>query len=185
MKKYHQESVTITSPLTRHWEWLLGLGIIFVLLGGLGLGTVVSITLASMFFLGILLIIAGTVQCLDIFQCKRWNAKLYHAFIALLYLIAGALIIYDPLLASTLITGCLAILLIVIGITRLVMAWRLRETKGWFWIVLSGLLACALGLIILSHWPWSGLWFIGLLITIELLITGWTYIFLALAARSH
>lgn len=144
---------------------------------------VVGVTLASMLFLGVLLIIAGFLQIVDVFKCNEWKAVAWHALIAILYIVGGGLVIYDPFLASTLITALLAGVLIIIGVTRLVMAVGLRGSPGWFWLLLAGLVAIALGLMILAHWPISGLWVIGLFIAIELIVDGWTYIFLALAIR--
>lgn len=169
--------------LKRSWGWLLTLGILFVILGGLGLGMVVGLTLASMLFLGILLIIGGLLQIVDVFKAHRWKAVVWHAFIAILYLIGGALIIYDPFLASALITAMLATVLIIIGLSRFIMAITLRGTKGWGWLLLAGIIAIALGVMILMHWPMSGLWIIGLFIAVELIVDGWTYILLALSMR--
>src|SRR5258708_1374453 len=102
----------------RGWGWLLTLGILFVILGCIGLGMVVGLTLASMLFLGVLLIIAGCSQFVDVFKCKGWNGVIWHAFIAALYIIGGCIVIYDPFLASALITALLASVLIIIGLTR-------------------------------------------------------------------
>ncbi|CEK10264.1 HdeD family acid-resistance protein [Legionella hackeliae] len=168
----------------RSWGWLLTLGILFVILGCIGLGMVVGLTLASMLFLGVLLIIGGFLQIVDVFKARRWKAVAWHAFIAVLYLIGGALIIYDPFLASALITALLATVLIIIGLSRFFMALMLRGSKGWGWLLLAGIIAIALGVMILMHWPLSGLWIIGLFIAVELIVDGWTYIFMALALRN-
>ncbi|MCA0403306.1 MAG: HdeD family acid-resistance protein [Proteobacteria bacterium] len=173
----------VTLSLNRNWGWLLGLGILFVILGCIGLRMVVGLTLASMLFLGVLLIIAGICQIADAFKEKFWKGTAWHAFIAVLYIIGGCLVIYDPFLASALITSLLASVLIVIGVARLIMAIQLRGESGWFWLLLAGLIAIALGIMILAHWPMSGLWIIGLFIAVELLVDGWTYIFLALSMR--
>ncbi|MFC3908046.1 HdeD family acid-resistance protein [Legionella dresdenensis] len=174
----------IATDIKRGWKWLLALGILFIVLGSLGLGMVVGLTFVSMIFLGALLLIAGGSQIVDAFYSKHWNGVTWHALIAVLYIIGGALVIYDPFLASSLITAMLATVLIIIGVSRLLMAMQLRHTTGWFWLFLAGLVAIALGIMILAHWPLSGLWVIGLFIAIELLVDGWTYIFLALAIRS-
>ncbi|KTD24359.1 HdeD protein [Legionella lansingensis] len=169
--------------LKRNWGWLLALGILFVILGCIGLGMLVGLTLASMLVLGVFLIIGGILQIIDVFKCKRWKAVAWHAFIALLYLIGGGLVIYDPFLASALITALLASVLIIIGISRFFMAILLRGASGWGWLLFAGIIAIALGVMILLQWPLSGLWVIGLFIAIELIVDGWTYIFLALAFR--
>jgi len=175
----------LPEPMNRNWGWLLGLGILFVILGSVGLGMVVGLTLASMVFLGALLIIAGVSQLVDTVKCKHWKGAVGHALIAIFYIIAGGLVIYDPFLASAIITALLASLLIIIGISRFLMAMMLKGSPGWGWLLFAGVIAIALGIMILIHWPISGLWVIGLFIAIEILVDGWTYIFLALSMRNN
>jgi uncharacterized membrane protein HdeD (DUF308 family) len=172
------------AEIKRNWGWLLGLGVLFIILGCIGLGMTVGLTLVSMWFMGILLFIAGISQIIDTFKSKQWKGVLWHALIAVLYIAAGGTFIYDPFLASVFITAFLAGIFIVIGLTRIAMAITLRHEQGWFWFLLAGLASFILGCMILAQWPWSGLWIIGLLIAIELIINGWTYIFIALALRT-
>jgi uncharacterized membrane protein HdeD (DUF308 family) len=179
-----KRNVVVPDIISRNWGWLLGLGLILFLLGLIGLGMLIGVTYASMLFLGILLIIAGVIQIGDVFKSRQWEGTIWHAGIAVLYLIAGSLVIYDPFLASSIITVILASLLVIIGVVRLSMAFALRHTRGWGWLLLGGLVSLGLGLILLFQWPWSGFWFIGLFISIELLMAGWTYIFLAFALRN-
>lgn len=169
--------------LSRNWGWLLGLGILFLILGLIGLGMVVGLTLASVMLLGILLIIAGLSQIIDVFKDRHWRGALWHALVAVLYIVGGGIIIYDPFVASAVITALIASVLIIIGVIRLIMAFSLRHSKGWGWLLFAGLIAIVLGALILIQWPWSGLWLIGLFIAIELIVSGWTYILLALAIR--
>jgi uncharacterized membrane protein HdeD (DUF308 family) len=49
--------------------------------------------------------------------------------------------------------------------------------------LLSGLISILLGGMIIAKWPASGLWVIGLFVAIELIVNGWSYVFIALAAR--
>lgn len=178
-----ERQTLIVLSVKRNWGWLLGLGIIFVLLGFLGLSMVVGITVFSMWFLGVLLLIGGLSQLVDVVKSRRWKGIVWHAFIALLYLAGGGVVIYDPLLASTIITAMIAWMLILIGITRLIMGFAIRETPGFAWLFIAGLASLVLGLLILIQWPWSGLWVIGLFIAIDMIMNGWTYIFMALSMR--
>jgi uncharacterized membrane protein HdeD (DUF308 family) len=102
---------------------------------------------------------------------------------AVLYLAAGVVVIVDPLVASMVFTLLLAFTFILVGIVRIVMAIQLRGFKNWFLPLLGGIISGILGVIILVGWPISGLWVIGLFVAIELLVNGWSYIFIALAAR--
>lgn len=184
MSNIDQMSPSMKEALQRNWSWLLVLGIFFVVLGFIGLGMVVSVTMASMLLIGILLLIAGVLQVVDTFRSKHWKAAIWHLLIAILYIFASSLVIYDPILASVIITALLAYTLIIIGITRSIMAFSIRHEAGWFWLLLAGIAALVLGIMILMQWPLSGLWVIGMLICIEMIISGWCYIFLALAGRN-
>ncbi|MCP0914556.1 MULTISPECIES: HdeD family acid-resistance protein [Legionella] len=177
------KTTKIPAGLQRSWGWLLGLGILFVLLGAIGLGMVVGLTLASVLVLGVLLIIAGVMQIIDAFKCRDWNGVLWHALIGVLYIVGGGIIVYDPIFASTVLTALIAAVLIVIGTIRVIMALALRHSRGWGWLLLAGLIAVLLGILILMQWPWSGFWVIGLFVAVDLMISGWTYIFMALALK--
>jgi hypothetical protein len=125
--------------------------------------------------------VGGVIQFVDVFKSRNWNVAVWHGFVALFYLIGGGLIIYDPLLASTVITALIAWTLILIGVMRLVMAIKLHHTAGALWLALASIAAIALGGIILMQWPLSSLWLIGLFVSIELLMAGFSYIFTALS----
>ena len=103
----------------------------------------------------------------------------------MIYIVAGGLLVYDPILGSEMITAILAWMFIIVGISRLLAAISLKGESGWFWILLSGLMTIALGVMILAKWPFSALWFIGLLVAIEMLMNGWTLVMLAFQAKRH
>lgn len=166
-----------------HWGLLFALGILLIVLGCIGLRMVIGLTLVSMLFLGVLFVIAGFSQLVDVFQCRRWKPAFWYALIALLYIFGGFLIIYDPFVASALVTILLASIFMVIGLSRLMMAFSSKQTAGWGWLTFAGLIAIILGMIIMLQWPISGLWVIGLLIAVQLIIDGWAYLFIALAMR--
>lgn len=169
--------------LKKNWGWLLAFGIVSVLLGTIGLGMTFGLTLASVQLFGILLVVGGVFQLFDAFKCKGWRSTVWHVLIALLYVAAGILMLVDPLLASATLTLAIAWILIAVGIMRGIMAFQLRPASGWYWPLISGIVSVALGSMIIAEWPASGLWVIGLFVAIELILNGWSYVFVALAAR--
>jgi uncharacterized membrane protein HdeD (DUF308 family) len=171
--------------LQQNWGWIFALGIAFVILGVIGLGMTVFLTLVTVLYFGILILIAGVIQLVNAFRSKESTNIAFHLLVALFYGLAGVLIITHPKLASAFFTAVLAFLLIFQGALKIYWGFQLKEAvRSWFWPLLSGILSLLLGLIILAHWPISGLWVIGLFIAIEMIFQGWTYIMLALAARS-
>jgi len=169
--------------LRNNWGWLLALGIVFIILGTIGLGMTFALTVASLLVFGVLLLVGGGVQIVQAIKDKGWKSVVWHLLMALLYLLAGIAVLGDPVLASLVLTLMLAGAIAAIGIIRVVVAIQHRDTKGWVWSLLSGIVSIVLGILIYSQWPFSALWLIGLFVAIDLIVHGWSYIFLALAAR--
>lgn len=185
MADYQQEVAQnpIFGKLKDRWGWILALGIIFLILGIIGLSMTFGLTMASMVFFGVLLLIGGVLQFVDAFKYRNWKGILWHIFISLLYIAGGVVVIFNPAIASTIFTAIIAFMLVLVGISRIIMSLLMKGEQGWIWVFLVGLVSLILGIIILSHWPVSGLWVIGLFIAIELIVSGWSYICIALAAR--
>lgn len=169
--------------LKQNWGWLLALGIILMVLGTIGLGMTFALTLASIVFFGVLFLIGGGIQLVQAFKCKGWQSILWHVGIALLYVIAGAVVVMHPLFGASVLTLVVAWSFIAIGILRIIISIQNRNVKYWIWSLIGGILAVLIGVMIIAEWPASGLWVIGLFLAIELIISGWSYIFLALAVK--
>ena len=169
--------------LKKNWGWMLAGGIIMLILGTIGLGMTFTLTVVSVMYIGVLMLIGSGVQIMDAFQCKGWKSVLWHVLIALLYLGAGIIIISDPLMASALMTLLIAGALIAIGVMRIIVAFQMRGISGWIWTLIAGIAAILLGVMIFAKWPVSGLWVIGMFVAIELIFNGWSNITIALAAK--
>ena len=174
----------VLGELQKNWGWFLALGILFLVLGIIGLGMTFTLTMASVLFFGVLIIIGGVVQIIQSFKCRGWKSIVYHILIAILYLLAGIFVVSNPAAASAVLTLLLALALIAVGLVRIVVAFQLRGMKNWVWPFIGGILTVLLGLMIAVKWPASGLFVIGLLVAIEMIIHGWSYLFIALAAKA-
>ncbi len=177
------DQAAVFGNLSHKWEWLLALGLIQLILGIIGLGMTFGLTLVTILVYGILLLIGGGAQIVQVFATKGWKGIAFHLLIAVLYLLAGIIIIAKPLAASLILTLCIGFVLLATGILRSIMAFRFKRFKNWFWPLLSGIISVLLGLIIINRWPVSGLWVIGLFVAVELMANGWSSIMIALVAR--
>lgn len=79
-------------------------------------------------------------------------------------------------------TLLLAAYFTVAGIFRIVDALSLR-LPHWGWALANGIITLIFGILVWAQWPVSGLWIIGMFIGIDLIVTGWTQVMLALAVR--
>lgn len=171
--------------LSRNWGWLLAVGILMIVLGVFAIGAPVVATIAVQFMLGWILVIGGIAEGIHAFMAQRWRGFLLQLLSAILYLVVGVLLLVNPVGGALALTIVLAAFLIVEGIFKIVMAWRVRDHRNWGWLLASGILSLILGALIWAEWPSSALWVIGLLVGIQLLFTGWSLVMLALAARAH
>jgi uncharacterized membrane protein HdeD (DUF308 family) len=171
--------------LSRNWGWLLAFGILMIILGVIAIGAPVVATIAVQIMLGWLLVIGGIAEGIHAFMAQGWRGFLLELLSAILYLVVGVLLLVNPLGGALALTVLLAAFLIVEGIFKVVMAMRVRDHRGWGWLLASGILSLILGVLIWAQWPASGLWVIGLLVGIQLLFTGWALVMLAIAARAH
>lgn len=165
-----------------HWGWFLASGIFLLLIGILALYSSIFTTLFTMAFLGSLLVIAGIVKIVYSFWGRDWGGFFFSLVTGLLYLVIGALVLWHPAKAAIALTLLMAILFVVSGIAKIVGSSFLRFEQ-WGWVLLSGIISLILGALILSEWPVSGLWVIGLFVGIDLIFLGWTWIILAFSAK--
>jgi uncharacterized membrane protein HdeD (DUF308 family) len=171
--------------LSSKWGWLLALGILMIVLGVLAIAAPKPATLAVQFLLGWILVVGGIAEGIHAFMAQGWRGFLFELLSAILYLVVGVLLLTNPIGGALALTIVLAVFLIVEGIFKILMAFRVRDHRGWGWLAASGVLSVILGLMIWAEWPYSGLWVIGLLVGIQLVFTGWSLVMLALAARAH
>lgn len=177
------DTIMPTPTMKSNWVWTLVFGILFMVLGFVGLGMSIALTMIGIFFFGTILIIGGLCHFCAMFKNKDVRNILWHLFSAFLYIIAGCLIIYDPILASGIITFFVAGIFIALGVSRLISAFTIKSSAGSWWLVLAGIAGLLVGISVIAQWPVSSFWFIGMLIAIEMLITGWSYVLIALSMR--
>jgi len=163
---------------------LIGLGILFIVLGMIGVAGQVLFSFVSVNVLGIFLFAGGILQGAHAFQSSGWKSVSVQLVFAVLYIVAAVYIWAFPIPALEVITLWLAAIFFVTGVLRLISAFQHRHFGEWIWLLLSAGLSILMGVLIMNSYPASSLWLPGLLIAIELLLQGWSLLFLGFAARS-
>lgn len=166
-----------------NWSSLLILGIIFVLLGVLAVLGAHYATLTSIIFLGLLLAIAGILQVVYAFWSRKGQRFTHDLLSGIFYATVGFVFITHPTVTALALTLLLAAFYSVIGIFKIIISLATPVIQ-WVWLLLSGIVSLALGILIWAGWPTMGLWLIGMFIGIDLIFTGWFWIMLSLTARN-
>jgi len=159
--------------VTRNRKRLMGYGILSVIFGLVGLYMSTAMTITSILVMGIFILIVGVVFIVESFSAPDWQGKILNLALSVLYIGAGVVTISNPVATAVWFTLFLAIFLAMIGLLRIIMAFQIKsETKAWSLVAFGGLLNIVLGVLVYMHWPDSGLWVIGLFISIELILHG-------------
>ena len=171
---------TDVTPLRAKWGWIVALGLVYVVAGFIALGSVMAATVASVFVVGVMMILAGIAQFFNAFQVKSWGKFLIWALLGALYIFAGFVTFENPLLAAVLLTLLLGATLVASGIVRIFLAFNMKREMPWIWVALSGVITLLIGLIILAHWPVNSVYILGLFLGIDLIVAGAGWIGLGL-----
>jgi uncharacterized membrane protein HdeD (DUF308 family) len=163
---------------------LIGLGILFIILGMIGVAGQVLFSLVSVNVLGIFLFAGGILQGAHAFKSTGWKSVGVQLIFAILYIGAAVYVWAFPIPALEAITLWLAAIFFLTGFLRLIAAFQHRHFGEWFWLALSAAISILMGVLIMNNFPSASLWLPGLLIAIELLLQGWTLLFLGIAAKS-
>ena len=59
--------------LRTKWGWIVALGVVYVIVGLVALGSVVTATVASVLVVGIMMVVAGIAEVISAFQVRTWG----------------------------------------------------------------------------------------------------------------
>jgi uncharacterized membrane protein HdeD (DUF308 family) len=164
------------APLKAKWGWIVALGVVYLIAGIIALGSVVMATIASVYVVGIMMLIAGVFEVIHSFQIKSWGRFIFWLLLGVLYIIAGFVAFDNPLLTAVWLTLILGAALVASGIMRVFLGFNMLGGSPWIWVVVSGLITLLLGIIILIHWPVSSLWTLGIFLGVDLVFAGASWI---------
>ncbi len=170
-------------PLRAKSGWIIALGCVYVVAGVVALGSVMFATVATVFVVGIMMVIAGAAEVFNSFQIKSWGKFLIWLLLGVLYIVAGFATFDNPLFAAALLTLLLGISLIASGFVRVILGISMKQGTPWGWVVGSGIITLLLGLVILVHWPVSSLYILGMLLGIDLVFAGTSWISIGFGLR--
>lgn len=170
---------------SKNWGLFVIWGLVLFILGLFAISASAFTTIISVAIVGFLIFLAGIVITVDTFTFwwKKWTGFFIHLIYSILYLCVGIMLIKNPVEGSISLTLLLGIFYVIAGMCRLVFSSTLK-TPNWGWATFNGVITLLIGILILSSWPASSLFIIGLFIGIDLLFTGWAYMMMGFAAKS-
>jgi uncharacterized membrane protein HdeD (DUF308 family) len=175
----HDAAATIRS----NSGWFLALGIIFIIGGAVAIAAPFIATVFVTAFIGVSLAIVGIMQIVQAWQMRSWTGFAWQLIMGLVILAGGLAIWWNPFVGALTLTLFVAVMFIAKGVFQVMLGLRLRPHEGSGWIIAAGVIALLVGVLIFFQWPFSALYLLGTLAGISLIISGWSYVMIALAAR--
>ncbi len=75
----------LATEVRANWGWMMFMGIALVVLGIIGLYMIGTLTIASVLYFGILVIVGGVLTLIDGFRAEGWKAQIWEILIGVLY----------------------------------------------------------------------------------------------------
>jgi len=163
------------AELAGKWGWCLALGVFLIALGFIASGMAVATTMLTTVVLGWILLIAGAGLAVLSFLTGKWSGFLLTMAAGILSIVAGIEFVSYPLSGAAAINIIIGTVLLVAGTFRLLSSVVMRF-PNWGWALVSGIVAFALGVILLRNWQSTSLWFLGFAVGVDLIFHGISWI---------
>lgn len=176
----------LRSMLHHSWGWLLALGVVLILFGGLILTTplgVVTASLTTEIWIAAALVAAGALQLAHGLKAGEWSVRAWQMLGGAIFIVGGVLIFVYPTLGLLSLTMIVAVTLVAQGTTSLLVSGGVPDWGGRKWLVLSAVVSIVAGLLILFDLPSSAGWTLGTIVGAALLLQGVSLTLLALEVR--
>lgn len=175
---------TMKAKIQENWGWFLALGIALVLGGLILIAAPYATSIAVTILIAAVLVVGGLVQIYNAFKTQGSSSFLWNLITGLVAVIGGILIYVNPMVGAFTLTLLLAAVFAAQGISQVLLAFKLKPHEGWIWVLVAGIVSLIAGVMIWMELPSSATWALGLIAGISVLINGWSYIAIALAARA-
>lgn len=172
-----------TQQLKKNWGWFVGFGLLLIAFGLFCMQHLFISTIVSTEFFGFMLLATAILYGIMVFEPSTTLNRIIDIVLAILYTYVGISIIYNPLAHILPLTFLIILLLIASGLFRLVFGLFNKIPYRWL-VILSGIISIILGILLWASWPFSGFWAIGLFTSINILMTGVSWLSLGLTARN-
>ncbi len=158
-------------------------GVLFIILGALGIVFPNMMSLTSALFIGWLMLFAGIFIAIQTWQINKKD--LLGWLKSLLYLVVGALVIIDPISGVITLGILFAIYFFMDSVINFSLAFSIKPEGVWWIVLLNAILSLALGIYFIYAIPnpIKTMWLVGIFVGISLLFDGIMLLSLANASK--
>lgn len=165
------------------WVWWVVGGMLSILGGVYAFLNPVAASLTVIVFVGIMFLVLGIIEVITAIQMRAHGGFLWQLALGIVTVLAGFILLQNPLAGKVALTLLVGVMFGGMGIAKILVALKVRPRDGWGWLALSGILSLLLAALIFGDFPRSAATILGILLAVELLSTGFTFLLSGLALR--
>jgi len=163
---------------------LFWVGLLMALVGIVAIVFPMVSTLASTLFVGWALLFGGVFLLVGAFTVHGTGPFFGALLVTLLMIAAGVFLLFNPLAGALILTILLGVLFMLQGAVEFAFALEIRPNPSWIWMLLSALASIILAIIIAAGLPGISLVALGILLGVNFLTTGISYVLMSRALGS-
>jgi uncharacterized membrane protein HdeD (DUF308 family) len=162
---------------------LMWLGIAMVILGIAAIVFPIFSTLVAALLVGWVFLISGIFLLVGSFSIHGTGPFFGALLLSLLSIAAGVFLLFNPLAGAIALTLMVGIIFMIQGAFEIFFAFETRPHSGWVGMLISGIASVVMAILIAAGWPAVSVIVLGILLGVNLLTTGFAYIFVSRSLR--
>ena len=121
---------------------------------------------------GVFVLVGGIVRMIWAFKAGTFGRGVLTFAVGGLTLLAGIVLLANPVFASGVLTIMLLVYFFADGIVEIAAGMQARGESGSGWLIFGGVVSILLGIMMWRQFPLAGMWAIGILFGIKLFFSG-------------
>lgn len=162
----------------------IALSIFLIIAGLLAIALPAAGGIAVEVFIAWMLVFSGALHLVFSWFTRTAGGFIWELLVGIVYIAIGAYLLMHPAAGLAALTLALAIYLFVEAILEFILGFSLRPHPGSGWLFLDAIVTLILAVLIWRTWPSSTEWVLGTLVGISMLFSGFSRLFLSMAARN-
>lgn len=147
-------------------------GITLLALGVIAILAPIASTYVATIVIGVLLIAGGIVRLFHGLDERHRHAVGWLIVSSILYVGAGAAVLWAPLIGTLSLTLVVGTLFVVGAVSKAIRSYQFRGTGASGWLLFDAIVSGGLGLLLLAGLPATAFWALGVIVGVDLIMGG-------------
>ena len=161
----------------------IGWAVVMILLGVVAIVLPLASGIAVSELVAWIIVFGGLAYLASAFAGRNAGAFIWRMLIGIVYVGGGGYLAFHSGIALESLTLAMAVIFVLEGALEIAMFFQFRRYSGSGWVLFDAIVTLLLAYLILRPWPASSAWAIGIILGINLILSGFIVLMYSLVAR--